>query len=111
MADKKDPITGTLTSATTATDNYEMPADGLFRGDLELTTGTMTVRLNMKIPGGDDYRPAYDANGVPISFDLTTSKRHASVEVIALNGTIFQWEATASSSGDTNYSCGRVGDR
>lgn len=111
MADKRDPITGTLDAEEVSADNYIMPADGLFRGDLEWTAGTMTVRLNIKIPGGDAYVPAYDASGNAITFDMATGKRHASVEVIAQAGTGFQWEATASSSGDVNHSGGRVGDR
>ena len=109
MADKRTTITGTLDAVEVSADNYIMDRDGVFKGELEWTAGTMTVVLNIKIPGGDAYVPAYDASGNAITFAMAAGKRHGTVEVLALSGTGFQWEATASSSGDVNYAGSRCG--
>jgi len=111
MPDKKDPIQGTLNAVETSADNYDMPADGLFRGDIERVGGTMTVRMNIKIPGGDSYVPARDINGALLSYSLDETNEHQPVEIICRQGTLIQFEATASTSGDVRYSGGRVGDR
>lgn len=106
----KNTITGTLTANGNSANSFRMPRAGVLVGQLTRTAGTMTVALEVKIPGSSTFVQAYNSAGTAITYDLSSSLPNAQIELLAMPEGEYRLVASNNSSGSVDYALGLCGE-
>lgn len=107
MAQTKTNIQQTLTNVETSAHDFELGEGGAAIIDAEWLSGTPTIIVTTKIPGGTNFIDALTATGATARKDLTTDDRALHFELLGQAGQLYR--VASSGTGASKISVSRGG--